>query len=196
MNKKMFASIISIILIAALILSLAALMIGCRAKTDTPGSTPGNTQGSISQTINDSTADGTYDEPITDDTYDSNGDEKTDIDVPTIPSENVSLGVVEGDGPEDIDGESENSKPSGGSDSTQTKQPTQGQDNPAEIEIDIEKLTYETFWALSEKQQIAVINEFSTTEDFVKWHNYLVAQYKAEHPEIELDNSGIIDLTR
>ena len=185
MNKKMFASIISIILIAALILSLAVLMIGCRAKTDTPDSTPGSTPGSTYETSGNGQ---TNEDPI-----DSNN---TDIDVPITPSLNVSIGTVEGDGPEDIDGEPENSKPSGGSDSTQTNQPTQGQDNPADPEIDIEKLTYETFWALSEKQQKAVINEFSTTKDFVKWHNYLLAQYKAEHPEIELDNSGIIDLTR
>ena len=187
MNKKLT---ISFILIVVLSLMVAALMIGCRDKTDQPDGTTRGTQASNSQT----TA-GTLGEPITDETDDPTTDETTtdgnesEIDVPISPS--ISIGTVEGEGGKDLDDDPDDPVPT---QPDKPAMPTQGNQGSADEEIDVTELTYETFWQLDGDQQKTVIDMFSTYDDFLKWYKAILAQYKAEHPDVEIGNDGIVDM--
>lgn len=187
MNKKLS---MSYILIAALTLCVAALMLGCRGKSDQPDGTGQGTQASNSQTT-----DGTSGESITDEADDLTTNETTinsdepEIDIPISPS--IFIGTVEGEGAEDLDDEPDDPVPT---QPDKPATPTQGNQNSDE-EIDVAELTYETFWQLDGDQQKTVIDMFSTYDDFLKWYKAILAQYKAEHPDVEIGNDGIVDLS-
>ena len=56
-----------------------------------------------------------------------------------------------------------------------------------------DKLTYEQYNAMSGAQQRQVIEMFASPEEFMKWYRAVEAQYKAEHPDIEIGADGVID---
>lgn len=108
------------------------------------------------------------------------------------PGVDVSLGVVEGEESGDIDEDFE--------DVPSVEQPTEKPADPTEQpegdsvvdgDFDITTLTYEMYMAMSGEDQKKVIDMFSTPEDFVKWFKAVEAQYKAEHPDIEIGDGNI-----
>lgn len=106
----------------------------------------------------------------------------TNANAPTSPSEPV-------DATESTESE-ETTKP------VTTPAATPQKDNPLGEGFDIDQLTFEEYeWGMTAEQQKAVIDLFSTPNDFVKWYNAMAAQYKAEHPEIEIGQGGNVDLT-
>ena len=42
-------------------------------------------------------------------------------------------------------------------------------------------------------QQQALIDQFASVEEFVKWYNASKAKYEAEHPDIEIGGDTVID---
>ena len=81
---------------------------------------------------------------------------------------------------------------------TPTEKPTEPVEEPTappamDDEIDVTELTYEMYMAMSGEDQKKVIDQFSTTNDFLKWFKALEAQYKAEHPDVEIGENGMIN---
>ena len=66
--------------------------------------------------------------------------------------------------------------------------------DPLSDNYDLTTLTYEGYMAMNGEQQKAVIGWFASPDVFVKWFNAVEAQYKAEHPEIEIGPDGSVDL--
>lgn len=111
---------------------------------------------------------------------------------PTIPDVNVELGVVPGEPVPDADEDSGSNTPP----ATQPTDPPDPTDAPADPDapVDLSTLTYESYNALSGPQQQKVIEAFASVDEFVKWYRAVEAQYKAEHPEIEIGPDGNVDL--
>ena len=65
--------------------------------------------------------------------------------------------------------------------------------DPLSNNYDLTTLTYEGYMAMNGEQQKAVIGWFASPDVFVKWFNAVEAQYKAEHPEIEIGPDGSVD---
>lgn len=208
MNKRLM---IPFTLVAVLTLLLAAVMIGCRAEKNPPDGTSLNA--SAVQTGDSAGVldpDNTYDISGTDVTGENADPTEKDSGTEATEEPTISMGAVDGEGSVDLDDEpiapnnpSTPTKPTTPNTPTIPNPPpvaptepeeTQGQNKPTDPEIDVEALTYETFWALSEEKQRAVINAFSTPKDFTKWYKAMAAQYKAEHPDVEIGDGGIVDL--
>lgn len=66
-------------------------------------------------------------------------------------------------------------------------------DDPLDENYDITTLTYEAYIAMDGHRQEAVVNAFSTYDDFVRWYQAAEAAYKAAHPDIEVGDDGVID---
>jgi hypothetical protein len=80
-------------------------------------------------------------------------------------------------------------------DTTKPAPTPQGED-PFKEGFDIQLLSFEKYyWGMTPNQQKSVINLFATHDDFVKWYNAVRAQYKAEHPDVEIGDDGKVDLT-
>ena len=56
-------------------------------------------------------------------------------------------------------------------------------------------LTYESYEAMTEEQQIAFMETFESIEAFFEWYNTAKAEYETQNPGIEIDD-GIIDLDK
>lgn len=190
MNKRFT---IAIVFMMALTLSVAALMIGCNNEKDKPTGEPGNTH-----TFDIQTTDGTTN---TDDTDETTDDEQLQTDATLPAGVDVSMGVVEGAGSTDLEDDPKRPTASQITETTkpvQTTKPTQPpEQTPEEIlgkDFDIDELDWETYHGMRPEKQKAVIALFSTPEDFVKWHKAALAQYKAEHPDVEIGEDGFVDL--
>lgn len=57
-------------------------------------------------------------------------------------------------------------------------------------------LTYESYEAMTEAQQIAFMEEFEDIAAFFDWYNAAKAEYEAQNPAIEVGEEGIIDLDK
>ena len=68
-----------------------------------------------------------------------------------------------------------------------------GSSNPLDENYDISTLTYEAYINMTGEQQQAVARAFASPEYFIMWYNAAEAQYKAEHPDVEIGNGGSID---
>jgi len=131
-----------------------------------------------------------------DNSADSNSESATGETKPQIPEENVQLGVVESDADPNIDEDDDDMPAQNGSGVEYTPtEPKQEQVEEQELpaDFDITKLTYEQYNAMSGAQQRQVIEMFASPEEFMKWYRAVEAQYKAEHPDIEIGADGVID---
>ena len=104
------------------------------------------------------------------------------------PDADVSIGVVEGVGGSDIDTDSQ--------DGTSAQKPTEatgpeGSESQIDSSFDITRLTYEGFNALSGEDQRKVVDMFGSADDFIRWYKAVEAQYKAEHPDIEIGDGTV-----
>lgn len=117
--------------------------------------------------------------------------------IATLPPDvDVSMGVVEGEESPDLDADggehSATTQPTQPTQSTQPTQPTQPSE-PLDEDFDITTLTYEGYNSMTGDQQMAVINLFASTEEFMRWYRTAEAKYKAEHPDIEIGDDGYVD---
>lgn len=70
-----------------------------------------------------------------------------------------------------------------------------GADNtPSEPEDD-DLTDYERYQNMSGEEQMEFINSFDSIEDFFAWLEQAEAEYKAKHPDIEIGDDGVVDLT-
>ncbi len=217
MNKKMICTLCAM---ATLTAAVGALMIGCGSETDKPAGSFASTQGSDTQTTDNSmntsatdwTGDTTVQDPMLEETGNIDVADPSDptvgtgsepvIEVPLPPGVDVSVGVVEGAGSTDLDDtpglsgsvSTDNPKPTESAKPTEATKPTQTGNDPLGKDFDVTLLTYEAYHAMTGEQQQAVIDLFSTPNDFVKWYKALEAQYKAEHPDVEIGSNGMVDL--
>lgn len=195
MNKRI---IISIALVVLLVLSLVAVMMISRGTNEKK---PNGTGDQITGGAEDASAvfdtEGTGNAPGTDGT--GNTPDSTENDEDNAEKPTVSMGVVDGAGSRDPDEDDSNvsDKPTNPNNPTNPSQPvetTPQDNNPLPEDFDIDSLTYEGYERMTGAQQKAVIDLFATPEDFVKWHNAMAAQYKAEHPEAEIGPDGKVEL--
>lgn len=109
------------------------------------------------------------------------------VDTTLPPEVDAELGVEDDDTPalEDIPGEST-------SGNTPVSQP---ESTPSQIgdDFNLEELDYEGYHALSGADQQKVIAMFGSPDDFIRWYKAVEAQYKAEHPDIEIGADGAFD---
>lgn len=134
----------------------------------------------------------------------------------TLPSNvNVSMGVVEGSTNKNLDEDDSGNVTSDKLDkptetkptepkpmeptpteTTPTTRPSSGSTtDPLSDNYDLTTLTYEGYIAMTGEQQQAVIDWFSTPDEFIKWFNLVEARYKEAHPDIEIGSDGVIDLS-
>lgn len=111
------------------------------------------------------------------------------VDTTLPPEVEASLGVEEDDTPLIDDDSFETQTPAA------TAPAAQPEEEPSQIgdDFDLRSLTYEGYHALSGSDQKKVIAMFGTTDDFMVWYGAVEAQYKAQHPEIEIGEGGIVD---
>lgn len=57
-------------------------------------------------------------------------------------------------------------------------------------------LTYESYEAMTEAQQIEFMESFEDMEAFFEWYNTAKAEYEAQNPAIEVGEGGIVDLDK
>lgn len=192
MNKKMMA-----IIAAVIVVILVAVLIAVKPNDAESGRLPSATETIVETMGNVMSTTPTYGndatEPTVAETKASDAETNVQPEEGTLPPNvDVSMGVVEGEESGDIDEES-------GTDSTQpTEKPEIPTENPAEDSIvgddfDVTTLTYEQYMAMSGADQKKIIDLFSTPEDFLKWFKAVEAQYKAEHPDIEIGGDGNIN---
>ena len=191
MNKRLTAIFI---LIVVLTMMVATIMIGCGNEAEQLPSTTGSADNSGSQNT-----EATDISTGTVDTTAADGEVQTDKPLP--PGVEVSMGVVDGAGSTDLEDDPERPTASQTTETTkpvQTTKPTQPwEQTPEEIlgkDFDIDELDWATYHSMSPEKQKAVIALFSTPEDFAKWHKAALAQYKAEHPDVEIGEDGFVDL--
>lgn len=194
MNRKLT---FLLALIGIMSLSVAAFMIGCGSDTKQPISDTGDTgdTGSLAITTTDAAGDMS-------DVDETGASENVDNETKnTLPNGvEVSVGVVEGAGAENLDDEPQGTPGTPEISGTQTPSTENTEPELTDEELlgpdfDISELTYEQYEAMDSRKQRAVINQFSTGEDFAKWYNAAYAIYKAEHPEIEVGNGGNVDMS-
>ena len=111
-----------------------------------------------------------------------------------IPEENIELGVVAGDMDAEIDEEDpeEFSEEFTPAETTQQEMlPTETKPaetkpavNPLGEDFTLSSLTYESYNAMTGEQQKAVIDLFSSPEEFVRWYQFAEEKYLKEHPEL------------
>lgn len=85
------------------------------------------------------------------------------------------------------------STPESTSNSESTSKPESTTPPVADSEIDLSTLTYESYNAMTGEMQQKVIAAFADPAEFVKWYHAAEAQYKAEHPDIEIGTDGSVD---
>lgn len=88
----------------------------------------------------------------------------------------------------------DNSGNSGNSGSSGTGTTDPGSSTPSVPEDD--GLTdYEKYNAMTGAEQMEFINSFDSIEDFFDWLHQAEAEYEAAHPDIEIGDDGVVDLT-
>lgn len=128
------------------------------------------------------------------------GDETlpSDVDVSMGVEKDAETGVLD-DGDFDTSGGSAQSQKPVETKPKETTPPasssTGSSTNPLSDNYDITSLTYEGYMAMTGEQQQAVIDWFASPDVFVRWFNAVEAQYKAEHPDIEIGADGVVDLS-
>ena len=108
---------------------------------------------------------------------------------PLIPEENIEIDVVEiemnaniaEDEPEDYPIESMPQETIPVETSPMETKPAV---NPLGEDFTLSSLTYESYNAMTGEQQKAVIDLFSSPEEFVRWYQFAEAKYLKEHPEL------------
>lgn len=112
------------------------------------------------------------------------------VDTTLPPDVDVSMGTAEGAEAPVIDDEVPGTQTP-----TATQPSAQPEETPSQIgdDFDVTTLTYELYNSLSGADQQKVIAMFGSPDDFVRWYKAVEAQYKAEHPDIEIGADGIID---
>ena len=68
-----------------------------------------------------------------------------------------------------------------------------GSSDPLSDNYDLTTLTYEGYLAMTGEQQAAVVNAFSSPDEFIRWYKAAEAQYKKDHPDIEIGGNGSIN---
>lgn len=112
------------------------------------------------------------------------------VDTTLPPDVEVSMGVADGSEDPGIDDDAPSAQTPAA-----TAPAAQPEEEPSQIgdDFDLRSLTYEGYHALSGSDQKKVIAMFGTTDDFMVWYGAVEAQYKAQHPEIEIGEGGIVD---
>lgn len=118
----------------------------------------------------------------------------------TLPPEvEVSMGVVEGEGSTDLDEEGENPtenvQPTTPAPQPTTPPQSDSMDprDPLSKNFQFTTLTFEGYLAMTGEQQAAVVEKFASPEMFVNWYNLAAEEYKAEHPDVEIGENGMIN---
>lgn len=201
MNRKMISLLLAILAFAC------ALLYGCGKKNETPETEApaANVEQSVPATT---AAISSYQPEGQTEITEGGTQESNAATMATIPSDNVEMGVVEGDGYDDLDDSATQStqatqptqttQPTQATQPAQVTQPTQATQPPQETEtatsaINLREITYDQFLAMSAEEQRAIINMFGSTEDFMTWFNVIKAIYQEENPGVEI-GSGNIDL--
>ena len=111
------------------------------------------------------------------------------VDTTLPPEVDASLGVEKDDTPEIPDDDASEQQPSGNAPAAQPD------NTPSQIgpDFDLRSLTYEGYQALSGADQQKVIDMFGSSDDFMVWYGAVEAQYKAQHPDIEIGADGVVD---
>ena len=132
-----------------------------------------------------------------DDSQETTGNEPAPVpgntqEEPVAPGVTATRGVVESD--EDADLDFAEDDPAPGSTNPPPSTDTSAPADEGNVDVpDITTVTYEDYIAMTGAQQQAFINQFASTEEFVKWYNASKAKYDAEHPDIEIGGDTVID---
>ena len=185
--KKVFALLLALIMV----FSLCA----CGKKKNAPevAEAPAAEAAEKAEATKDNTAENTA--PAEgDETPAKESEKSTETEKPSTEEfnkENTSVGVAEGGGTVDIEEGGDYVAP------PQLNVPAEdaGNDEPVVITMDIYDITYDMYLAMSAAEQQAVMEMFGSTEDFMKWLNYVKAEYEADHPAIEVGPGGVVDLS-
>lgn len=190
MNRKMISLLMAVLVFAG------ALLYGCGKKNETPETEASAAETELTIPATTAEISGYLPEGQTEVT-EGEGQESTAATMPTIPSENVQMGVVEGENDVDLDEDFE--------DEPAQTQPTQPKETvpPATQapesdvlgdDFDFSTLTYESYNAMTGEQQKAVIDMFASPEEFMRWYKRAEEKYKEEHPDIEIGGDGNVNL--
>ena len=94
-------------------------------------------------------------------------------------------------------GSSQPTNPTTGGNATQPTKPDTNQEEateataPAPTNPAPAKLSYEQYEAMSAAQQREFMMSFADVEDFFDWYNDAKAEYKAQHPDIEIEDGKV-----